>query len=421
MKTVRNQYRQLTSSSDQLIVRFDKDHLKEILQKQHTNVRLEVVKNNKIGYASSTSLIDPLLKTRALESSVFGDIVSYSFPKVKHFPKIQLESEKIRTLKSEYFITLGKELIESLKAINQNILVTVRLAKSDSNRTLELSSGTKVSEKETGISISVEGELVTEGDILSIGNYFFWRDLTFDKKLFIETLTKKFLLSQTIKEISSGKYPVIFTPEAFSSLLNFLETALSAENVFRKISKWTNELEKEVIDKRITIVDDPTIDFAPNSTAFDDEGFALSPFSFMEKGTLKNFYTDLKNASKLKIKPNGRGFGVPGSPQTTNVIISGGEINSKKMIKNISKGILIDEVIGGGQDSPYTGDFSLNIHLGFLIESGEIVGRVKNCLVSGNIFDMLKNNVREISSDREWVGGAYIPHISFENTNIVGK
>ncbi len=55
-------------------------------------------------------------------------------------------------------------------------------------------------------------------------------------------------------------------------------------------------------------------------------------------------------------------------------------------------------MLGFGQTNMTNGDFSANLLLGFLVENGEIVGRVKDAMISGNIFELLKGDI-QISSD----------------------
>ena len=64
----------------------------------------------------------------------------------------------------------------------------------------------------------------------------------------------------------------------------------------------------------------------------------------------------------------------------------------------MKRGLFIKQLLGFGQGNLANGDFSANVALGFVIENGEIVGRLKNAMVAGNIFDLLMGDVR-ISSD----------------------
>lgn len=415
------QYRFIANSSDKLLVRFDKDHLKEVTSKQSTLYQLEMIKNHQLGYALTNQLDESWLIDKALKSAEFGDKAAYKYPKEKVLPMTQIFSQKTADLQAEDLLLLGNKIIKGVKSVNQDILVSASLSKAIDKSYLELSSDFFSEEEESVLTIFTEGELVSEGDILQIYDDFSWREFDFDIDEFIKSLQNKFRLAQKVASTKKGRMTVLFAPEAFLSLLSFLERALSAESVYKKVSLWKDKRGKKVADERLTLIDDPTIDFALGSTLHDDEGFAAKPLVLLERGVLQNFYTDLKNAARLKIEPNGRGFGAPALPSLTNLLLTPGEVSREVMVKAIDKGILIDQVIGGGQDNPYTGDFSLNIHLGFLIDKGEVVGRVKNMLVSGNIFEMLENKIGEISSDIKWVeGSARLPFISFLDTNIIG-
>ncbi len=418
---IKSPFRFIQSTSDTQLVRFEKDHLKEVTSKQGSSFRLEVIDKNQIGTASINQPdVDELIK-RAVYSAKFGDKAGYEYPKSqKLVSQTKLFSPKVKSVTPEELMQTGKFLINSLKEINPQILVDVRLSRSTGESFLEISGASAQKVDETSLSIMMEGELVSEGDILSIGDYFGWRDHTFDPENFAKGLKNRFNLAKKIVTLPSGSYPVIFSEDALSTVLDFLITATSAESVYKKVSRFSNDLEKPVADPRFSLLDDPTIDFAEGSSDFDDEGSPSKPLPIIENGVLKNFYTDLKNATRLKISPNGRGFGIPASPSLTNTIISPGQKTSAELIKNIKHGLLIEQVIGGGQDSPYAGDFSLNIHLGFLIKDGQIVGRVKNAMISGNIFEMIKNKLAEISSDVKWYGGSQLlPQIQFEGITIV--
>ena len=60
------------------------------------------------------------------------------------------------------------------------------------------------------------------------------------------------------------------------------------------------------------------------------------------------------------------------------------------MVKSVKEGIVVEELMGAGQGNVMGGDFSGNVLLGYKIENGEIVGRVKDTIVSGNVHDALR-------------------------------
>lgn len=416
-------YRFIQSSNDRLQVKFSKDHLKEVTAKQASSYSLEVIKEGQIGVAVQNQLDLDRLIDKALISAEYGEAVSYLYPqsqKVKDNPK--LYSDKIVDLTPETLISTGQQMIQQLKDYNANILVDVSFTKSVSHGSLETSSQIDHHQSTTSYSGYLEGELVQTGDILQIGEFWGWRDLTIDHPQMVQKLIQKFKWAEKITNIKSGIYPVIFMPDALSTVLDFIFEASSGKNVEKKVSRWTDQLGQVVMDSRISMVDDPTIDYAIDSTMLDDQGYPSQILPIIDQGKLVNFYHDLNTAQKVNQEPNGRGFGVPAHPGLTNVRISTGQLTTEQLIKNIKHGVIVEQVIGGGQDSPYAGDFSLNIHLGYLIEDGQIVGRIKDCLISGNIFEMLKSQLIDISSDAEWYGGSLqIAPMAFEKMTITGN
>jgi PmbA protein len=64
--------------------------------------------------------------------------------------------------------------------------------------------------------------------------------------------------------------------------------------------------------------------------------------------------------------------------------------------------------------------------LGYKIENGEIVGRVKDVMLAGNAYDALKDIVA-ISRERERMGGPFIwfpgllPYIQVGTLSVVAK
>jgi PmbA protein len=85
----------------------------------------------------------------------------------------------------------------------------------------------------------------------------------------------------------------------------------------------------------------------------------------------------------------------------------------------MKEGIIVDQVLGAGQSNQLAGEFSVNLDLGYKVENGEIVGRVKNTMVAGSIFEAA---IAALGDRAEWVGGgAYVPYILFSNLGVAAK
>jgi PmbA protein len=90
------------------------------------------------------------------------------------------------------------------------------------------------------------------------------------------------------------------------------------------------------------------------------------------------------------------------------------------MYAGLDRGILVDQVLGSGQSNVLAGEFSVNVALGFLVEDGRIQGRVKDCMVAGNSYEVL-NQVRAISTQREWQGSDLLPSICVEGLKLAAR
>ena len=87
----------------------------------------------------------------------------------------------------------------------------------------------------------------------------------------------------------------------------------------------------------------------------------------------------------------------------------------------MKEGLVIEQLMGAGQGNILGGDFSGNVLLGYKVESGKIVGRVKNTMVSGNIYQVLKE-ITAIGSDARWVDSLLqTPHLYCPNLSVASK
>ena len=108
-------------------------------------------------------------------------------------------------------------------------------------------------------------------------------------------------------------------------------------------------------------------------------------------------------------------------PGISNLIMEEGKVSFREMIKDISEGIIIDQVLGLGQGNIISGAFSNNVQLGYKIEKGKIVGRVKDVMIAGNAIEELKN-IAALGNKAKWVEGKYkFPHIYLKSLSVSAK
>jgi PmbA protein len=195
----------------------------------------------------------------------------------------------------------------------------------------------------------------------------------------------------------SGKYEILLTKEASSSLLSPHVSMFSAESVQKNVSLLKGKVGEVVGSTMISIVDDPFMKKSVRSGSFDDEGVATTYKELVKDGVLTGFMHDLKTAKKDDVKSTGNGF-IGRGIAPTNFYIKPGEFKYEDAVKSMEKGIIITDLAGTHSGAnPISGDFSLQAS-GFLVENGKKGRPVALITVAGNYLDLLKD-VTQVCDD----------------------
>ena len=179
-----------------------------------------------------------------------------------------------------------------------------------------------------------------------------------------------------------------------------------------------------MLDPRITVWDDPTIPYTPGSRAFDGEGVPANRVPLIHQGVIANFIYDLQTAGQSGAVSTGsahRGLASQPEPDTSVIVIDPGDTTFADMIARYPKAMVVESFLGAGQGNTLGGDFSANVLLGYAIENGVVVGRVKDTMIAGNVYTILKK-LDALGSELEWVGDSlYTPALSCTGVSISSK
>jgi PmbA protein len=137
-----------------------------------------------------------------------------------------------------------------------------------------------------------------------------------------------------------------------------------------------------------------------------------------------SFLYDLQTAALAHTKSTGSGRrnrgGLP-APSPSTFIITSGKTSFDEMVADIKEGLVVEQLMGASQGNILGGDFSGNVLLGYKVENGKIVGRVKDTMVSGNIYQLLKQ-ITAIGSQARWVGNSLnTPPLYLSSVSVVSK
>ncbi len=405
-------------------ISFENNKLKSVYTKSIRGVGLRVIKGGKIGFSSTTDFRKPeKLVTNAIESAKFGQEAKFSFQSKNEFKNIKLFDGNVVDYPIEKGVQVGNDAIDKALSVNPNYECGVGIGKGVSKSRLINSNGLDVSTQSTSFGTSIDILLVKDKGLLWVGEGDSSAKLSDDLGKHVEKALSDLKLAENEVDISTGSYPVVFTSKAIGTLLSTFETGCNGKIVQKGVSPLTGKLGQKILDDRISIYDDPTIDYADGSYSCDDEGVSARRTPLFESGVLKNYIYDLQTAGIMNAVSTGNGtrsFASQPSPGNSNVIVDSGEMKFEDMIKDIKYGILVDQVLGGGQSNVLAGEFSVNIDLGYLVENGEIVGRVKDCMVAGNVFDVF-NNIIALGDKPDWHGSLRVPPFYFGSVNLAGN
>ncbi|HHT9120001.1 MAG TPA: TldD/PmbA family protein [Candidatus Hypogeohydataceae bacterium YC41] len=405
-------------------VSFDHNKLKYIHNKSIRGVGLRIIKNGKIGFSSTTDLrIPEKLVERALASAQFGQEAKFEFPSPSKFFEVKIFDKEVIDFPIENAISFGKEAIDKALSVCPDYQCSVEVGKSFGTRRLLNSRGLDVSRNSTFYGMGIDIVLVKDKGLVWVGEGESSRRKIDGLLRVTEKVLEKLRLAEQEVKINSGILPVIFTPKAVGLLVAPLEMGCNGKLIQKGASPLIGRLGEKIADERLTIYDDPTIDFALGSYPLDGEGVQSQRKPLLERGVLKNYLFDLQTAGMLSARSTGngiRGFSSQPAPACTNITIEPGDMKLEDMIKDIKYGVLVDQVLGGGQSNTLAGEFSVNLDLGFLIEKGELVGRVKDCMIAGNVYEVF-NKLAAIGSRPEWYGSNYVPALYFSGLSVVGK
>ncbi|HSF24087.1 MAG TPA: TldD/PmbA family protein [Blastocatellia bacterium] len=203
--------------------------------------------------------------------------------------------------------------------------------------------------------------------------------------------------------------PVVFEPNIARDLVGDILGAVSGESIFRKSSFLVGQLGERVASDRLSVIDDGARPRGIGSRPFDGEGLPTRRTVVVNQGRLESYLLNTYTARKLGLKSTGNAArGLVGSPSVDagNLYIEPGPHSPEEIIKSVSKGFYVTELIGFGVNI-VTGDYSRSAS-GIWIENGELTFPVQGVTIAGNLKEML-NAVEMIGNDLDFRGSVVSP------------
>jgi len=412
-------------TSEETPVVFEANRLKSLQSKESSSIALRVFKDGRIGFASSNKPgdIDGLVQS-AVETAQFGAPANFELPAPSALPSVEIYDPEVEKVSLEQMVGLGEEMVSALTAHTPEILCEAGISRNNISICIANSSGLETAYTKSAFTVGIEGTVIHGSDMLFVGESESSCRPVLDTANILNTVRLQLDRAKTQARVPTGKLPVIFTPDGVASaLIAPLMAAFNGKIVLEGASPLGNKIGQKVFDKKLHLYDDATVAFQPGSRPFDDEGVPSRRLPLIESGLPKSFLYDLKTAALAHTRSTGhggRGGGLP-SPAPSAFVFTNGDVSPESMMADIKEGLFIEQVMGATQGNILGGDFSGNVLLGYKIESGRIAGRVKDTMVFGNIYELLKE-IAAVGNDAKWVAGRlYTPSIYCPSLSVSSK
>jgi PmbA protein len=396
-------------SSQETPVGFEANRLKRLETRESISLSLRIIKEGRVGFAATTKINDPqTLVQMAVETAQFGVEARFALPSRQEYPQVEVYDPEVEAIPVEDMVKLGNSLMAKVRDHTPELVCEAGVTKNMGRVRILNSRGGEANYHKSFFAVGIEGTLIRDTDMLFVGEVdSSCRPIT-DLTALTGTVTQQIERARNTASISSAELPVVFTPHGvLSAFLAPLALAFNGKMVVQGASPLAGSQGKQLFDTRLSLWDDATIDYRPASRLCDDEGVPSQKTALIEKGMVANFLYDLQTAALAGARSTGSGNRARGSmpsPSVRALIIEGGDTPFEEMVRDIKEGLVVEQLIGAEQGNVLGGEFSGNVLLGYKVERGEIVGRVKDTMVSGNIYHALKE-LTAIGNEAKWIGG----------------
>lgn len=249
--------------------------------------------------------------------------------------------------------------------------------------------------------------------------------------LSLEQLDIKGCLQETIEKtishlnyekVKSGKYPVVFSPQAFLSLLGAFSNLFNAQSILDNQSLSTSEsLGKPIASPLLSVCDDALHPANVSAVIFDGEGTPTRRIALITEGVLTSFLHSAGTAKRLDSPLTGHanlGAKVTVSPHFGHVF-QGAPAAKEYRLEDADEVIFIDSLhaLHAGVQS-LQGSFSLPFD-GWLLKNGQRIS-IESATVAGDFLQLLQS-ILFVEKEAELTPGGVCPRVWVESLSITGE
>lgn len=207
---------------------------------------------------------------------------------------------------------------------------------------------------------------------------------------------------------------VWFRPRAVRALVAPLLARLAGQTWIEGRHQWPT------LDRRLTLIDDPLADGRPASRPISDDGVVARRVTLIEAGVARAGILDLRLASSTRLPATGhgqqRGYAAP-RVGFSNLVMLPGPTPVDLLAAEVGDGLLVADLAPGSAPNPAAGVFRVEAPWTYLVEKGQVVGRLDGAVLSGDVFALL-NRVVAVGAEQDWIGSWRLPSLVLDGVVV---
>ncbi len=418
------------SAGEELSIEVRNQEVEALTIAKDRGLGLRVISGHRVGFAFTTDFspealeacVEQALANARLATADEHNCLPGRYPA---YPQLELFDPEISSTPVEAKIELAREIERQARAYDPRVKITESCSYNDNRYVVALANSQGIRAAYHGaycgastFVVAVEGEDNQTGFGLAYGLKY--SDL--DAARIGREGAAKAVRMLGAKKIGTQRAAVVFEPYIATSFLGVIAPALTADAVQKGKSLFRGKVGQQVAAPLISIIDDGCRPGGIATSPFDGEGVPSERTVLVEQGVLRCFLHNTYTAARDGVRSTGNGsrgsFKSMPEVGTTNFYIEAGTKAPEDIIKEVSRGLYVTEVMGMHTANPISGDFSVGAS-GLWIENGEFTTPVRGIAIAGNIISLLEA-IDAVGSDLTFFGTSGAPTLRIANMTISG-
>ncbi|MGK7925020.1 MAG: TldD/PmbA family protein, partial [Spirulina sp.] len=342
---------------------FEANRLKQLESCESEGTALRVWRDNRPGLAVAYGRIEPEeLVEGAIALSELNPLETIELAE----PKTEILPDLGEVVEVGELVKLGREAIAGIRERYPEVLCSAEFECERETTTLTNSKGLHCQYTDITLSGYLGVEWVRGEDFLGV-----YEDREERNQLSLDNLIEGILMRLAWARENTppplGPIPILFTGKAATLFWDTVSEAINGKRVLEGSSPWSDRRGQFVVSEKLSLSQQP--ERGPYSCPFDDEGTKTQFLSLIRQGRLEGFYSDRATGRVLGTTGTGNGFRPSleryPTPELVNLVVEPGRGTLADLIHQLDRGLLVDQMLGGSSD--ISGDFSINVDLGYRI------------------------------------------------------